>query len=559
MAYRSFTPLSTRKSPAFRGKSLQLDGISDFIDLQGEYCGAYRHASYRSTANPNTYSDFAHPCSWSFWIKFPQSTIDDVLANHSGGGDMKHFIIKMHAANGEQNWYSSSTLNGYWSGAAAGLAADGSGNVRFAGARGFVAGDAIQQRAIRRSTSSTVNANTWYNVIFVWTGSSSISGIKIFVNGTEQNLAAHYPVGASSGEYSGNEARPRWYSYPWAPNISIPNLENIGAGTAGGNVSNYLANAEHTFACYIGKNQSDYTAMTIHDAAFWAKTALDTDDASGIWSRQNINLTQYHVNTNDAGGSNVYHQGEDGHATVPDIGIIAKFQNLEITLTSGLESKTYLFANGNSPYNTFGETGYGIIAGQNANANVNGKIYVGISSTTAGSTFSQTKAGTRWLSAINALHNGLTATLNGAAGFISITQDQGGWHMSSSPITYSPESSNVFNLTTYVNASTGLGPPSAFDTSGIDRLHAVFKFRGKRNDQSLSNSLQSTDNRISEYNENTSNTPGVNSIDPSTNRTEHELNPLQSWNMFLNYLPYSTLPALNNGGLWVTDIPGDTQ
>ena len=553
MAYRSFTPLSTRKSPAFRGKSLQLDGISDFIDLQGEYCGAYRHASFRSTANNAQYS-WAHPSSWSFWVKFPQSTIDSVIANHSSGGDMKHFIIKMHAANGEQNWYSSNTANGYWSGASAGLASDGSGNVRFAGARGWVAGDAIQQRAIRRSTSSTVNANTWYNVIFVWNGSSAISGIKIFVNGTEQNLAVHYPAGVSSGEYTGNRALPKWYSYPWAPNESIPNLDNVGGSSAGGHVSNYLGNAEHTFACYIGKNASDYTAMTIHDATLWANTALDTDDASGIWSRQNINLTQYHVNTNDAGGSGQYHQGEDGHAKVPDIGVTSSFQNLEITLTSGLETKTYLFANGSSSYNTFGETGYGIITGQNAL--VNGKIYVSTSTTPGGSTFSQTEAGSRWRAAINALHNGLSAALNGAAGFISITQDQGGWHMSSSPITYT---SGLQNLANYVNTSTSAGPPTAFDTSGIDRLHSVFKFRGKRNDQSLSNSLQSTDNRISEYNENTSTTPGVNSIDPSTNRTEHEASPIQSWMYFLNYLPYNTLPALNNGGLWVNDIPGDTQ
>ena len=366
-------------------------------------------------------------------------------------------------------------------------------------------------------------------------------------------LAAHYPAGAASGEYVGNRALPRWYSYPWAPNTSIPNLDNIGTGTASGNVANYLGNAEHTFACYIGKNQSDYTAMTIHDATFWAKTALDTDDATGIWSRQNINLTQYHVNTNDAGGNNQYHQGEDGHATVPDIGIIAKYQNLEITLTSGLESKTYLFANGNSPLNTFGETGYGIIAG--SAANYNGKIYVNLSSTSGGTTFSQSATGTRWKTAINNLHNGLSADLNGAAGFISITQDQGGWHMSSSPVTYNISN----NLENYVNTSASAGAPTAFDTNGIDRLHAVFKFRGKRNDQSLSNSLQSTDNRISEYNENTSTTPGVNSIDPSTNRTEHEASPLQPWMVFANYLPYSTLPALNNGGLWVSDIPGDTQ
>ena len=554
MTYRSFTPLSTRKSPAFRGKSLQLDGVSDFIDLQGEYCGAYRHASYRSTANSSIYS-WTHPCSWSFWVKFPQSTIDDVLANHASGGDMKHFIIKMHAANTEQNWYSNNSANGYWSGAQAGLACDGSGNVRFAGARGWVSGDEIQQRAIRRSTSSTVNANTWYNVIFVWNGNSSITGIKIFVNGTEQNLAIHYPAGVSSGELSSalNQSLPRWYSYPWAPNVSIPNLENLGAGNPATHVANYHVNAEHSFACYIGRNASDYTAMTIHDAAFWAKTALDTDDATGIWSRQNINLTQYHVNTDDAGGSNAYHQGEDGHATVPDIGVIAKYQNLEITLTSGLETKTYLFADGDSSYNTFGETGYGIIAG--SNASFNGKIYVNISSTSSGNTFSQSATGTRWKTAINNLHNGLTAELNGAAGFISITQDQGGWHMSSSPVTYNSNN----NLPGYVNTSTSAGPPTAFDTNGIDRLHSVFKFRGKRNDQSLSTSLQSTDNRISEYNENTSTTPGVNSIDPSTNRTEHQAEPIQSWNRFLNYLPYNTLPALNNGGLWVSDIPGDTQ
>ena len=93
MVYRSFTPLATRKSPAFRGLSLELDGISDFIsfsDQDGDDAGgagAFRHAIRHSTQLA-THANYA-PQTWLFWVKFPQSTLTDVITHSQQyGADM---------------------------------------------------------------------------------------------------------------------------------------------------------------------------------------------------------------------------------------------------------------------------------------------------------------------------------------------------------------------------------------------------------------------------------------------------------------------------------------
>ena len=54
-----------RRMPSFRGRSIYLDGISDYLDLQGKssYIFWYGHRS-----RP-TDSVYYRPACWSFWVK----------------------------------------------------------------------------------------------------------------------------------------------------------------------------------------------------------------------------------------------------------------------------------------------------------------------------------------------------------------------------------------------------------------------------------------------------------------------------------------------------------
>ena len=533
MAYRSFTPLATRKSPAFRGKSLELDGVSDFIDLQGEYCGAIRQAAFSCIQGPNVFVENT-PMSWSFWVKFPASTISDVILNHVLGGDMKHFILKTHAANGAPNPTSlgNDSENGYWSGPFLGLVGTLSDGVRVGiGYGNMHFGQGITKRKIHRSQTTEIVADTWYNIVATWYG---FNDINLYIDGVDETSGGafvdHIPNG--SGGAGGIQYHfPNSYDIPFAPNV------NHGSGHTQGEVDAYLAE-EPEFAAYIGRNQSDYLAMTIHDAVFWGNTALDVNDAIGISSRQNIDQIQYHVNTSD------YDKALDIHAIVDNLdftGQSNKPTNETITLTD-IAGNVYVFK---------------FIGGGQTNGALQADgSYAVIYTGNNGSDMDNLTCCGNFVAAINLVckigeFNIIEAADN--SGSLDITQGYGG-ASGNTPIAYS----NTFG-SDYVRSDGGAAPVKF--TGGVDRLHAVWKFRGKRSDTSLDSRLQSTDNRVSEYHEEdfgralTSQTlSGRRTLSyPVWSSTQNLV-----WFVAFDECESDTLPALNNGGTWVSDIPPDT-
>jgi len=522
MAYRSFTPLATRKNPSFTGLSLKLDGISDFISMQGAESGMFRHGL--NSTRLTTSSVFA-PQTWLFWVKFPQSTLTDVITHTAQyGADMKHFILKQTAA--IQGHTTAGGDQEYWAGQFVGLVADGSGNVKVAAGWGRTGAKSTTNRLIRRATNTTISANQWYMITVVWNGKSQISHGKIYVNNVEQTLAAHYATGGATemNVNTTNYARPFFYYILYAPS------QGFGGQTFSQGQLDSYQQAAATFDCCLGRNQDDYLAMTIMDCAYWGRTALDADDVTGLYGSNNPSAIQYHVN----GGSNInYDKGTDVHATV-DIGQVSGYQNGQITLSSPSQTYVYYFAHNSSNVNEFGEFPYGLLT-TGAHA---GKIFVSDSAGNDPNTFDADACATNWKNAINALHTGLSAT-DHSSGFITITQGVGGTQGNLN-ISYQGIFANFFE------DGSGGSAPTAF-SGGIDRLHGVWKFRGPRIGSTLDNTLQGTDNRFSEYNED---------IDQQQRSFVYEGVPSDT---MLDLLPSNTSAAVNNGGTWVNDTAPATE
>ena len=533
MAYRSFTSLSTRKSPAFRGQSIKLDGIGDYIDLQGEECGAFRHAMRHCTRL--TSNDKYAPASWSFWVKFNGGTLNDVVSHHDAdaNNDMKHFILKTYAAN-----LGYGTGGEYWNSPFIGLVSDGT-DVRFAFGHGIGGAPGVHRRKIRRSTTSTVSGDIWYNIIVAFTGKSAVG--TLFVNGVAQSLTTHYPSGVSSGELADanyNSSMP-YFNIPYAPTIDS-------LGNPSQNEVNAYINSKQYFACYIGRNQSDYLQMSILDCAFWGRTELNIDDAQGIYSRQNIDQIQYHSKAGN------YVKGQDLQASTSFKLLTDYGGGAKVTLTDTAGSETYLFCNtDDSQYNPL----------NNGDLRSDGNIQVITSG--GGGTFSSTIAHTNFTAAINSNQPGIIAT-NGASNSSTNLQQSIPGVVGNTIITYPdvilygsqfPGTGAVFSDIDngYISDANGDPAPAAF-TGGFDFLHAVWKFRGTRIDSSLNSALGATDNRPSEFNQDPNH--GVAYLE-----SRNDVPPSANWVSFLSYLPNNTLSALNNGGTYQSGpgaVPTDT-
>ena len=536
MAYRSFTALATRKSPAFRGKSLLLDGITDFIDFQAddgpdfEQCNfAFRHSNRHSTQN--TTSDFFQPASFAMWVKFPASTISDVQSSYTAGNDMDHFIFKnlgCNETNGGNDWVNfGNETSLYWAGIYIGLVGAADGNVRLAAGWGTFGGQTIGKRIIRHG-DDTVAADTWYHVSLVVNGKDQNNGmsgdtaygITLYLNSAEQRPTVFYPSGTTSGELNVpivlNSAGDLGYYVPasfnddnWPGDPHLTWLQ-FAAG----------------YAATIGKNYNDYMSLYIHDFVYWGETELDQDDINGLYNRQNINLINYHTN------HSTYDKGEDVHATVPHLdftGDTGQPTDETITLTD-MHGVTKIFTLRNSD------------AG-NSNGDVlsDGTINVNYDDGSGGN-INNTECCKSLLAAITSAFGGVATSISAAFNssspndFITLTQNLGGSQGNTS-ITYS----NTL-ATDYVRAASSAAAPTAF-TGGIDRIHGVWKFRGPRTDSSLNSALNAIDNRSSEWNEDPLNAHRA--------RVPDAANSMKS----LNELPMRTMPVLNHGGLWVGDIP----
>jgi hypothetical protein len=524
MAYRSFTALATRKSPAFRGKSLRLDGVSDFIDLQGYEALAFRIALRNSSKT--TSSTTQAPCSWDFWVRFDSTTKSEIIAHHNtSGNDMEYFIMKMYSAKGTDN--TSLSDSGYYNGPFCGLISDSTGYLRIASGWGLRGVKAVSNRLIRYG-HTPIESDTWYHVVATYDGNDTADkGIGIYINGVSQTLSTFYPVGTSTGEQTGTATLARVYYYPYAPTT-----DTFPGGYSTGDVNNYTGLYELGAPVALGRNQDSYLAMDIHRSAFWSNTLLDVDDAVGLYNN-GTPWTNYH--TNQGSGTGQYDKGEDVHAT-QTIKFTNDFQNGTISFTDlqGI-TKVYIFAL------TSYASGYA-----NGAVRSDGKIQVLYDS--GGNTFSATITHTNLSAAINANQSGIVATNASSNTHVILTQAAGGAH---------GNTRIVYNSTTfagYVNDGSGAAAPLVF-VGGIDRLHGVWRFQGPNVAGNLDSTLQSTSNRLSEFNEDVtngdrkqgyyrsgSNAYPVDGVTPAN---------YTAWHHSTHYVPAITKPALNNGGLWI--------
>ena len=241
-----------RRMPSFRGRSIYLDGISDYLDLQGKTSYIFW---YDNRSRPTT-SDFYRPASWSFWVKFPQKTIDAVTTNYTLGGDMCKYIVKENLA----DWGGMESRK--WGGYFIGLVGDGNDDVKIAAGIGRSQGTGVSHRAIRRG-STAIAPDTWYHIVVNFVGRDPSSGdinIEMWVNtgGTvnTQTLTAHYPSGINSGEMSGMNVL----------------------------VLGYTGTDPQFQESFIGRSGTQYTAMWIAECAFWEGTAMDTANVTAIYN-----------------------------------------------------------------------------------------------------------------------------------------------------------------------------------------------------------------------------------------------------------------------------------
>ena len=246
--------IRTRRSPAFTGRSLYLDGIGDYIDLQGQTSPAFWKDS-RTRWGSNNYF---RPSSWSFWVKFPQSTITQVIEEiETSDLDMTRFIIK------ETSAFGSATINqnNKWSGNFAGLVTDKNGNVRIGVGWGRIGSSDASKRVIMHG-STNISADTWYHI--VWSsGTGRTANGNVGGWSTNQNIWINHGAQTLTNFYPG-QGTTQLGAYP--------------ANTGG------YSSADTQFQnTAIGRNIGDYTEMYIAECAFWEGVDLDSNDVGTLY------------------------------------------------------------------------------------------------------------------------------------------------------------------------------------------------------------------------------------------------------------------------------------
>ena len=228
--------IRVRKSPAFNGRSIYLDGVSDYIDFQStafkditgnnpagasNYVNSQRIAgsfpveqsqngsghwgSFRSFKNnPNNFitglqvqEPNFRAASWHFWVKFPQSELDEVTTIYNTGKDLTKKI--MHECSGTGGNQNGTLANvGY----SIGLQGNTSGSVNLVVGWGRQ-GTAVSKRVFRRG-HSMLAPDEWYHFVCVYDGWKEVGdpGISMWVNGkTRANVTLKLktpPVGGTN-------------------------------------------------------------------------------------------------------------------------------------------------------------------------------------------------------------------------------------------------------------------------------------------------------------------------------------------------------------------------
>ena len=251
--------IRNRKSPAFVGKSIYLDGVSDYLDLQGRVSPAWWRRSYsypRDTTGPQ----MNRSMTWSFWVKFPSTEINKVIQDSGGtyggsntgfsGAQMSHFILAQNDA--EEGSASTPQWGGYY----IGLVSNDDNKVYVAAGYGVYNVSNVGGRCLRRAYTTEIVADTWYHIVVGFTGRDTLNGTDIgtrfWINGAAQSYAVHYPVNISSGEFDGHGGHGRHWE-------------------------------DYYHDTFIGRKGSQYTEMYISEIAFWEGVLLDTNDVGTLY------------------------------------------------------------------------------------------------------------------------------------------------------------------------------------------------------------------------------------------------------------------------------------
>ena len=206
--------IRVRKSPSFSGRSLYLDGITDFIDMQalsdetvtgaglgntmysnwqgwrngygsppvetnrdaGAYAGRLR-TRRTDGLNYGIISDGPNatlrPAVWSFWVKFPQNEFDKVKVDWDAGKDAADsgIILRECNAAGFNNQRTRDNV-----GNTIAITSNTSGSYNVTMGNGVNGGGTIAGRLYRRG-NSMLAPDEWYNIVCQWKGGGKLTGV----------------------------------------------------------------------------------------------------------------------------------------------------------------------------------------------------------------------------------------------------------------------------------------------------------------------------------------------------------------------------------------------
>ena len=192
--------IRVRRAPSFYGRSIYLDGVSDYLDLQGNdatWCcgnnqgqtGGMNHSTalWHNNFSYRRGHAFFRPLSWMFWVKFTQQQIDDVKADRYNNGNPNGegiYPILVTAAGQE------TTITSKWVGLHIWLVAISDIEVRIAAGWGQYGTGDVSRRTLRHG-STDISPDKWYQVVVSFTGHNNEQfsfdpGIEMWANGPIQ-------------------------------------------------------------------------------------------------------------------------------------------------------------------------------------------------------------------------------------------------------------------------------------------------------------------------------------------------------------------------------------
>lgn len=507
---RVFTP-RTRRSPSFSGRSVLLDGVSDFIDLQGGVINTPIRSSvfWANSRNKPIGHQFFRPASWMFWIKVPAAEITAIKAERAATGEGIRPIIKEQGSS-----YLQSSGAYQWPGNHIWLVGAGTDQVRIAAGWGRQGGATVSKRVLRHG-STNVQPDTWMQICVAWTGTTGQDtsnynpGIEMWINSYSQTMTTYYPDGTNSGELNTFPLNSGYTSGPPNTTVEASNF-NVFAG------------------CHIGNNQLEYTNMFISECAFWENYALTQNDANTLYNSGDA-LADITSNTGN------YTGGDDIAATINNLTFSGNsHQNLIFRVSdANATHKYYHFYSDGATGTPGGILNGNAIVGFAGNDPSVAVHYNGAAGTSAN--FAAALTG-------SAGHNGTIGVSHSTSASIQLTQQTAGptgnirWGVRPGVFisnTWTDIDSSTSYDETYAPLTSIFSRFSGSFVGGTQPLAQWWKFDGPATD--------SNDNRLQASGK---------TVDSST-----EFPNVPYWQNAWTSASLNTEPALIMGGTWTTDFP----